>query len=81
MADFSSGVSGYVKGWAMIEVNFPIDSKGRADVCCEQCPYYGRTSRTCQLNKQVIHYPNKMGFYCPLKIEGEEEKECANSET
>lgn len=29
MADFSSGVSGYVTGRYEIKVNFPIDLKGR----------------------------------------------------
>lgn len=73
MPNFDSGVSGFLKGTCLVEVNFPIDSKGRPDVCCEQCPYYGRTSRTCQLNKRVINYPNKLGYYCPLNIEGEVE--------
>ena len=38
MADFSSGVSGYVTGRYEIKVNFPIDLKGRPDVSCNQCP-------------------------------------------
>ena len=71
MANFDSGVSGFIKGICMVEVNFPKDNRGHADVCCDQCPYYGRTSKTCQLNKQVVHYPNKKGFYCPLNIEGD----------
>ena len=72
MPNFDSGVSGFIKGFCMIEVNFPIDSKGRADVCCEQCPYYGRTSRTCQLNKQTVNYPEKyIGAACPLEFTGE----------
>ena len=73
MPNFDSGVSGFIKGYHTVEVNFPIDSKGRADVCCEQCPYYGRTSSTCQLNKQIIHYPNKLGYYCPLEIKEDKE--------
>lgn len=74
MSNYDSGVSGFIKGYYTVEVNFPIDSKGRADVCCEQCPYYGRTSKTCQLNKAVIHYPHKIGYYCPLTIQGENEE-------
>lgn len=75
MADFSSGVAGYIKGTCLVEVFFPIDSKGRADVRCEQCQYYGRSSKTCQLNKQVLHYPaTHIGAYCPLNIEGEVEE-------
>ena len=72
MTNFDSGVSGFLVGTCLVEVNFPVDSKGRADVCCNQCPYYGRSSKTCQLNKQVIHYPEKfIGINCPLNIEGE----------
>ena len=73
MANFDTGVSGYIKGVCMITVNFPVDSKGRADVCCEQCPYYSRTAKICQINKQLVNYPNKLGYCCPLSIEGEEE--------
>ena len=43
MSDFSSGVSGYVKAATVITVNFPIDMKGNADVCCYQCPYFSRS--------------------------------------
>ena len=34
MADFSSGVSGYIKAVAIVAVNFPMDLKGNADVSC-----------------------------------------------
>ena len=72
MAIFDSGVSSYIKGRCVIEVNFPIDLKGNADVSCEQCPYYGRTSKTCQLNKQVVNFPSKyIGANCPLDFTGE----------
>jgi hypothetical protein len=72
MAIFDNGVSAYVKGTYTVEVNFPVDKRGNADISCNQCPYYGRTSKTCQLNKSVVHYPDKyIGFNCPLSIEGE----------
>lgn len=75
MADFSSGVSSYIKGRCTVEVNFPIDNKGNADVSCNQCQFYGRTSKTCQLNKQVVNYPEKyIGVQCPLDFTGEIEK-------
>ena len=67
MADFSSGVSGYVKAVAIVAVNFPIDLKGNADVCCYQCPYFSRSSGICQLNKAVPAYPAKyIGQECPF---------------
>lgn len=67
MADFSSGVSGFVKVSAIISVSFPIDLKGNADVSCFQCPYYSQSSRICQLNKAVPAYPSKyIGQDCPF---------------
>ena len=67
MADFSSGVSGFVKASAVISVGFPIDLKGNADVSCFQCPYYSHSSRICQLNKAVPAYPSKfIGQDCPF---------------
>ena len=74
MPDFDSGVSSYIKCRCMVEVNFPVDVKGHADVSCNQCPYYGRTSKTCQLNKQVVNYPERyIGVRCPLTFTGEME--------
>ena len=76
MPNFDSGVSGYIKGRCMVEVNFPVDARGNADVSCNQCPYYGRTSKTCQLNKQTVNYPEKyIGAHCPLTFTGEIEGE------
>lgn len=74
MPNFDSGVSGYIKGRCMVEVNFPVDARGNADVSCNQCPYYGRASKTCQLNKSVVHYPEKyVGYNCPLEIKEDKE--------
>lgn len=68
MADFSSGVSGFVTATATVTVKFPIDLKGNADVCCFQCPYYSQSSRICQLNKAVPAYPAKfIGQECPFR--------------
>ncbi len=72
MPTFDSGVSAYIKGRCTVEVNFPVDAKGHADVSCNQCPFYGRTSKTCQLNKHVVNYPEKyIGAQCPLDFTGE----------
>lgn len=74
MACFDSGVASYIIGKTEITVGFPVDDRGRADVSCNQCPYYGRSSKTCQLNKSIVHYPDKyIGFNCPLVFEGEGE--------
>ena len=75
MPSFESGVASYVKAYAVVEVFFPVDDKGRSDVSCKQCPYLSITSRICQLNKKPIAYPEKyVGQYCPLnEIEEREE--------
>lgn len=74
MANFDSGVASYIIGKAEITVGFPVDDRGRADVSCNQCPYYGRSSKTCQLNKQIVHFPEKyIGFNCPLTFPDEGE--------
>lgn len=67
MARFESGVASYIKAYAVIEVYFPVDDKGRAAVACEYCPYLSSNSRICQLNKKIVAYPEKyVGDYCPL---------------
>jgi hypothetical protein len=75
MADFSSGVKGYIKGHCTIEVGFPVDWKGKADVSCNQCPYFTRAYKTCQLNKQLVNFPDThIGAHCPLEFTGEMEE-------
>lgn len=81
MANFDSGVAGYVKGIATIEVAFPIDDKGRVEIACKHCPYLSSNERICQLNKQPVAYPNKyVGAYCPLE-KLEENMEDFNNES
>lgn len=67
MANFDSGVASYVKAYAVVQVNFPVDDKGRADISCKQCPYLSVTSRICQLNKETVAFPERfVGDRCPL---------------
>ena len=67
MANFESGVAGYVKGLYLVEVNFPIDNKGSAEIACKHCPFLSSNERLCQLNKKPVAFPNKyVGDYCPL---------------
>lgn len=74
MPNFDSGVSGYITGTAEVAVHFPVDNRGNADISCNQCPYYGRNGKNCQLNKQIVNYPEKfIGHCCPLTFENEEE--------
>ena len=66
-SNFESGVADYIRAYAVIEVNFPIDFKGNAEICCKHCPYLSSNERMCQLNKEPVAYPNKyVGDRCPL---------------
>lgn len=77
MANFESGVAKYIHAKALVEVHFPVDFHGNADISCRQCPYFSPSRRTCQLNKGICEYPEKyVGSHCPLEVV----EEC-NSET
>ena len=72
MARFDDGVSGYIIGKAIVTNAFPVDWRGNADICCDQCYYFRRTYKTCGLNGEVCQYPNKyVGASCPLQTEEE----------
>lgn len=77
MANFDSGVSGYIKAYAVVEMSFPVDNKGRANISCKCCHFLTTTNiqARCQLNKMVVEYPDKfVGSHCPLQpIEEKEE--------
>lgn len=74
MANFESGVASYIKTYAVINVYFPVDDKGRSEIACKHCPHLSSNERMCQLNKEPVAYPNKyVGDRCPLiKIEEKE---------
>ncbi|MGN0554687.1 MAG: hypothetical protein ACI4LI_02180 [Candidatus Fimenecus sp.] len=73
MANFESGVKGYINGTATVRVHFPVDFHGNADISCRQCPFFSPSRRTCQLNKAICEYPEKnVGSQCPLELEAEE---------
>lgn len=73
MANFESGVTSYIHAQAKVDVYFPVDEHGNADVSCKQCYYFRRNYRTCGINGEVCQYPEKyVGASCPL---GEVEEE------
>lgn len=73
MANFDSGVKGYIIGRANVQNGFPVDFRGVADVSCRQCRFYRMSSRKCGLNEALIPYPDKyIGPECPLEFEEEE---------
>jgi hypothetical protein len=68
MAHFESGVKDYVRTRATVEVYFPVDWRGSADISCSQCFFFRRNYQTCGLNGEVCQYPNKyVGDSCPLE--------------
>lgn len=81
MANFDSGVAGYVKAQTTVSVSFPIDYRGNAEIACIHCPYLSSNERMCQLNKEPVYYPRKyVGDFCPL-IKIDDNMEETNNET
>ena len=74
MANFDSGVKSYVHAQATVDVFFPINYKGVADICCAQCYFYRESSHRCGLNWEVSAYPSiYVGDNCPLqRVDAEE---------
>lgn len=67
MATFESGVSQYIHAQATVDVFFPVDSRGNAEINCRQCFYFREASNRCGLNFEVCQWPNKyVGDSCPL---------------
>lgn len=70
MANFDSGVASYVVGLALVTVYFPVDRRGNAHVCCEQCEMFSRTSRRCKINGSLTEFPDRyIGSRCPLNFD------------
>lgn len=70
MANFDSGVYSYIVGVATVYAQFPVDYRGNKDVKCDMCKFYGRGSKVCRLNGEIVEYPEKfIGSQCPLVFE------------
>lgn len=68
MANFDSGVASYIHAQAKVDIFFPVDFKGNADISCNQCYFFRRSYKTCGLNGEVCQYPEKyVGASCPLE--------------
>ena len=64
---FESGVKSYIRATATVEMLFPVDYKGNADISCRQCWYFDRREQECGLNREKCSYPDKfVGAMCPL---------------
>ena len=76
MGRFDSGVKCYIKGRVTLEVSFPVDWRGNAEIACKHCEFFHRTTSKCGLNHHVVNFPEKyVGDHCPLVPVEEEEKE------
>lgn len=65
---FESGVASYIHATATVDVFFPVDARGNAYVCCEQCFFYRDGTRRCALTGDVSAFPAKyVGATCPLE--------------
>ena len=58
MANFDSGVKGYVKATATVEVHFPIDWRDSVEIACKHCPFFVRTNMRCGLNQSIVNFPS-----------------------
>lgn len=73
MSRLDSGVKDYIRTRATVEIYFPVDWRGQADISCNQCFFFRRNYQTCGLNGEVCQYPNKyVGDGCPLEPVSEE---------
>ena len=69
MANFESGVKGFVKAYAVVQIGFPIDWHGKAEIACKHCNFFIRATQRCALNQEVVNFPEKyVGANCPLEI-------------
>ena len=69
MANFESGVKGFVKAYAVVQIGFPIDWRGNAEIACKHCNFFIRATQRCALNQEVVNFPEKyVGANCPLEI-------------
>ena len=68
MPNFDTGISDYIHAQATVDVFFPVDFRGNADISCSQCFFFRKNYQTCGLNGEVCQYPQKyVGGSCPLK--------------
>ena len=72
--EFASGVTSYVHAQATVDVFFPVDQRGNADINCTQCFFFREASRRCGLTGEISQYPQKyVGSNCPLREVEEDE--------
>lgn len=74
MANFETGVSGYIQVEATVRMSFPVDLKGNAYICCDACQFYRKSSSRCGLTNEPMLWSGRyVGGDCPLKPVNEKE--------
>lgn len=74
MANFDSGVMKYIKARAVIEIGFPVDWRGNAEIACKHCNMFVRSTQRCGLTQQIVNYPERyVGECCPLEEVNEDD--------
>lgn len=67
MANFDTGVSRYIKARAVVEVGFPVDWRGNAEIACKHCTFFVRATQRCGLTHDIVNFPDRyIGECCPL---------------
>jgi hypothetical protein len=65
---FKSGVKRYINAIAVVEMKFPVDFKENTYICCDQCDYYSRSGKRCNLTRRVCEFPDRsVASHCPLQ--------------
>ena len=65
---FKSGVKRYINAVAVVEMRFPVDFKENTYICCDQCDYYSRSGKRCNLTRRVCEFPDRgVASHCPLQ--------------
>ena len=76
MANFDDGVAKFIKARAVVEVGFPVDFRGNAEIACKHCNFFIRATQRCGLTQTIVNYPEHyIGADCPLVPSEEGETE------
>lgn len=71
---FESGVKRYIEAVAVVTNLFPVDFKDNTYICCDQCNFYSRSGKRCNLTRLVCEFPDKrVASHCPLQWDDGEE--------
>lgn len=77
--NIENGVKEYIKGTCEVQVYFPVNAQGKAEINCNLCKFFSRASGICYLTKEVSEYPSKyIGSHCPLEFAREEIEKANN---